>query len=152
MRAPVPSSTPAPMRVPIAALDLLDAAARGIAQAAMTPVPAERFAGAHLAALRAAAAVLAMRTKPDSRRHRPRSVWAMLPGVAPDLTEWAAYFAAGAGKRAAADAGLRHVVSEREADDLLRDAEAFLTLVHSVLGLVAQPALPSSVHLAPCGP
>ena len=32
------------------------------------------------------------------------------------------FFAAGAAKRAAAEAGLSHAVTEREADDLLRDA------------------------------
>ncbi len=137
--------------IPPAAFDLLDAAARGLGEAATTAVPADRFAAAHLAALRAGAAVLAVRTRPDARRRRPRSVWAMLPAVAPELTEWAAYFAAGAGKRAAADAGLRHVVTEREADDLLRDTESFLALVHTTLGLAAQPALPrASVRLVPC--
>ena len=150
MRAPVRPSVRVPMRVPVAALDLLDAAARGITDAAMTSVPAERYAGAHLAALRAAAAVLAVRTKPDSRRHRPRSVWAMLPGVAPDLTEWAAYFAAGAGKRAAAEAGITRAVTAREGDDLLRDAETFLELVQTTLGIPSQPPLPSSaLRLAP---
>ena len=49
--------------------------------------------------------------------------------MAPELTEWAAFFAAGAGKRAAAEAGITRVISSREADDLLRDSEAFLRLV-----------------------
>ena len=39
------------------------------------------------------------------RRRKPHSVWELLPQVEPALTEWAAYFAAGAGKRAAAEAG-----------------------------------------------
>jgi hypothetical protein len=58
------------------------------------------------------------------------------------LSEWAAFFAAGAGKRAAAEAGLVRAVSAREADDLLRDSETFLNLAEEALGLPGQSALP----------
>ena len=44
-------------------------------------------------------------------------------------------FAAGADKRAAAEAGSRRAVTEREADDLVRDADRFLALVETALGL-----------------
>jgi hypothetical protein len=136
-----------------AALELLDAAHRGLTAAAMATVPTERYADAHLGALRAAAAVLAVRTRPDTRRRGPRSAWAMLPLVAPELSEWASFFAAGAGKRAAAEAGLSRAVSSREADDLLRDAETFLALVETTLGAGGQPALPrcASSLAAPLG-
>ena len=60
----------------------------------------------------------------------------------PALAEWAAFFAAGAGKRAAAEAGLPRAVSVREADDLLRDAETFLSLAEEALGVAAQAVLP----------
>ncbi len=50
------------------------------------------------------------------------------------------FFAAGARKRAAAEAGVPAAVSPREADDLLRDAEAFLSVVETALGL--DPHLP----------
>jgi hypothetical protein len=69
----------------------------------------------------------------------------MLGQVAPELSEWAAFFAAGAGKRAAAEAGLSRAVAPREADDLLRDSQTFLALVETTLGLAHQPVLP---HLA----
>jgi hypothetical protein len=69
-------------------------------------------------------------------------VWVVLPQVAPDLSEWAAFFAAGASKRAAAEAGLRGVVSSREADDLLRDASLFVELVEATLGVPHQSAFP----------
>jgi hypothetical protein len=69
-------------------------------------------------------------------------VWALLTEVAPALDEWAAFFAAGAGKRAAAEAGLP-VVTQREADDLLRDAEAFLVVVEAALAGACQPLLTS---------
>jgi hypothetical protein len=125
----------------VAAHDLLEAGRRDLSTAMATTVPTERYASAHLGALRTAAAVLAVRTRPTVTK-RPRNVWALLPQVAPELTEWAAFFAAGAGKRAAAEAGITRAVSGREADDLLRDAQTFLALVETTLGLVHQPVLP----------
>jgi hypothetical protein len=128
--------------VPTASYELLDVARHGLAISAMAPVAAERYAAAHLAALRAAAAVLASRARPGGARRGPRSVWVVLPQVAPELGEWAAFFAAGAGKRASAEAGLVGVVTLREADDLLRDAGSFVTLVETILGLPHQSAFP----------
>ncbi len=124
------------------AVDLVADARRALAAAAATTVAAERYATAHRAALRATAAVLAVRTRPTTRRRGPQTAWALLVEVAPELGEWAAFFAANAGKRAAAEAGLLRAVSPREADDLLRDAETFLALVETTLGMPAQPALP----------
>jgi SAV_6107-like HEPN len=130
--------------VPAASYELLQIARRGLVEAGTSRTPAERYATAHLAALRAAAAVLACRMRPGSGRRGPRSVWVVLPEVAPELGEWAAFFAAGAGKRAAAEAGLPAAVSTRDSDDLLRDATAFLALVEATLGLSHQPFLPST--------
>jgi hypothetical protein len=113
---------------------LLALSERGLTEAAATSVPGQRYALAHLAALRAAAAVLSCRAKPTGvRRGRPRSAWVLLAGVAPELSEWAAFFAAGATKRAAAEAGIAGVVTPREADDLLRDAQSFLAVVETTL-------------------
>lgn len=70
-----------------------------------------------------------------TRRARPTSVWTLLVRVAPELAEWAAFFAAGADKRIAAQAGLRGAVTAREADDLVRDAGLFIDLVVRRLGL-----------------
>jgi hypothetical protein len=116
-----------------AATSLLELAHRGLREAARTTAPGERYALAHLAALRAAAAVLACRTQPQARKAKPRPAWALLAEVAPELREWAQFFAAGAAKRAAAEAGLIGVVTPREADDLLRDAECFLSVVETTL-------------------
>ncbi len=128
------------------ALDLVASARRGLAQAAVSARPVDRYAAAHLAALRAASAVLAVRARPAaSRRRRPASAWALLSQVAPELAEWSAYFAAGATKRAAAEAGLTRAVGSRDADDLLRAAESFLALVEALLGMVHQPALPADL-------
>ena len=132
-----------PGQVVPSALGLLDQARRGLQEAAELSVPAERYATAHLAALRSAAAVLAARTRPVDtrlRRRRPTSAWVLLTEVAPELGEWAAFFAAGAAKRAAAEAGVTRAVTAREADDLVRDAGTFLALAETTLGLV--PSLP----------
>jgi L-fucose isomerase-like protein len=87
--------------------------------------------------------MLAARARPavGARRRRSTSVWVLLAQVAPELGEWAAFFAAGAAKRAAAEAGISRVVTAREADDLLRDAERFLAVVETTLGLPHQPIL-----------
>ena len=125
----------APTSLPAGTLVAL--ARRGLVEAASLERPAERYATAHLAALRAAAAVLACRARPASgtgRRSRPTSAWVLLSAVAPELGEWAAFFAAGARKRAAAEAGLPSAVTPREADDLVRDAETFLSVVETTLG------------------
>src|ERR1700726_994406 len=130
--------------VPVAptVLSMLQSARRGLAEATDETSPGARYVTAHLAALRAAAAVVAARGEPRTRRRKPHSVWDLLPQVEPALTEWAAYFAAGAGKRAAAEAGLSRSVSASEADDLLRDAETFLSLAEEVLGVPTSPLLP----------
>lgn len=132
-----------------AVLDLLAEAQHGLDEAAVLDLPNERYARAHLAALRTAAAVLAARAPTGSRggaprRRRPgiRSAWEALPEAAPELAEWSALFAAGARRRARAEAGIRGAASRRDADDLLRNAGIFLQLVERML--VTQPALPRS--------
>ena len=122
---------------------LLAIARQGLTEAARTRPDGLRYAAAHLAALRAAAAVLAARARPaaPTRRSRVTSVWSLLELVAPEFGDWAGYFAIGAGKRAAAEAGIPRVVSPREADDLLRAAEQFVAIVESTLGLNYQPPL-----------
>ena len=138
-RAVPTGQLPLPPALPAAAAQLLDQAHRGLAEAAGCVDPRERYATAHLAALRAAAAVLAARTRPEPARGRPRSAWVLLERIAPELGEWATFFAAGAAKRAAAEAGLSHAVTEREADDLVRDVGAFLSVVENCLGSFPTP-------------
>jgi hypothetical protein len=124
-RAPRPAAAPTPR----AALGLLRQAAEGLTEAHRRPEPLLRYPAAYLAALRAGAAVLAMRARPAPRRGASRSVWQLLADVAPELAEWAAYFASCSATRAAAEAGIERLVSSRDADDLLRQAEQFLELV-----------------------
>src|SRR5947199_10214800 len=87
---PVPAHA-LPHRTP---RELLTLARRGLEEAAETRTDGLRYATAHLAALRAAAAVLAARaTSAPGRRNRLTSVWALRVMVAPELNGWAAYVA-----------------------------------------------------------
>jgi len=124
--------------------ELLSAADRDLTLAELATRPADRYAAAHLAALRAAAAVLAARPAalaPPPRpregravpRKAPANAWAELAVAAPELAPWAAHFAAGADKRAAASAGLSSAVSDTEADGLLRASGTFLGVVKALL-------------------
>lgn len=135
---------PKAVRSPVApsVLALLESARRGLASAEQDMSAASRYVGSHLAALRAAAAIVTAKAEPASRRRRPQSVWELLPRAEPTLSEWAAFFAAGASKRAAAEAGLPRAVSAREADELLRDAATFISLAESALDVPAQVPLP----------
>lgn len=118
---------------PASALALIEQARHGLAVAERAEQPAERYAGAHLAALRAAAAVVAVRARPDRRRARPLSVWALLAALAPELREWATFFAAGSKTRAAVQAGVTRLVSGRDADDLVRQAGEFIGLTERLV-------------------
>lgn len=131
-------------RPPIGAavLDLLDRSRRTLESACRTGEASERYRDAHLGALRAAAALVAARTVP-SPRSRPRSVWQVLPRIAPELGEWAAFFAASSTRRSVLDRGGR--VSVREADDLLRQSEMFLEIVQDALGVPATVPLPQTI-------
>lgn len=117
----------------------LDRARQGIAVAAAATTAEDRYAEAHVAALRIAAAVLAARSRPSKQRPRgQRNAWILLANAAPDLDEWAAFFAAGAAKRAAAESRLPGSVTAQEAADLLREVKRFLAVVESYLGLEHQ--------------
>jgi hypothetical protein len=145
--APVPGPGLAVRTSPLPAETLLGLSRRGLVEASAAGHPGDRYAAAHLAALRAAAAVLACRARPAptaGRRARPTSAWVLLAAVAPELVEWADFFAAGARKRAAAEAGVATAVTARDADDLLRDAQTFLAVVETTLGLAHQPLLATS--------
>lgn len=140
---PTTRSTGRPAPVPTSALTLLERSAAGLVQACAVRTAAERYVTAHLAALRAAAAVVAVRGR--TGRGGPRSVWELVPRVAPELTEWSIFFAATAQRRAAVETGRGSAVTAREADDLLRDAEAFQHAVEAALGLPQYAVLPDAI-------
>jgi hypothetical protein len=126
-----------PYALPATTHSYLARSAESLSEAIAADEVPTRYACAHVAALRAAAALLAARAHPEPARRRPqKNAWVLLAEVAPELAEWARFFAAGAGKRAAAEAGSRRAATEREADDLVRDADRFLAVVEQSLGLV----------------
>lgn len=126
-----------PAFLPAATHVYLERAATSLREAITSTGVPERYAQAHVSALRATAALLAARARPTTtgRRSRQKNAWVLLAEVAPELEEWATFFAAGAAKRAAAETGSRRAVTPREADDLVRDADRFLGLVETSLGL-----------------
>lgn len=114
--------------VPGHVLDDLQRARSTLFTAELTPEASEKYLAAHLCALRVAAVVLAVRAGDGAPRSGPTDVWSLVGRVAPEYAEWAAFFATTARRR---NAVRQHqlVVCAREADDLVRDAGAFLALV-----------------------
>jgi len=127
-----------PYELPATTHSYLSRAATSLQEAITAPDVPTRYACAHVAALRAAAALLAARARPAPRPRgrRQKNAWVLLTEVAPELSEWAGFFAGGAAKRAAAEAGSTRAVTAREADDLVRDADRFLAVVEQLLGLM----------------
>lgn len=119
----------------VSAGQLLRRCEEGLRVAEQTSDPATRFCAAHLAAIRAAAAVLAVRGRPR-RGSRVLNVWEVLPRVAPELSEWAAFYADRAVRRAAIEAGVTTAVTARDADDLCRQTAAFAEVVAAHLGVL----------------
>jgi hypothetical protein len=121
------------------AISLAEQARSLLAQARAAASAADRFRLAHLAALRTAAALFAERSRPGLGKRRLVSAWILVESVAPELSDWAAYFADTAGKRAAVEAGAVSVVSSRDAEDQMHAAEQFLALAERSLGFMAAP-------------
>lgn len=114
--------------------ELLTQAWRAIAEAQSADTPERRFERASVAAVRAASAVLA--GCPSSvRGAHAQSVWTLLVRCAPEMREWADFFAAAT--RSAVRLRSTGVsgggITQRLADDLLRDADRFTHEVRSML-------------------
>ncbi|MBD2758661.1 hypothetical protein IEE94_03935 [Yimella sp. cx-573] len=124
-------------------LDLIDRSRDCLLEACHQQDLCERYRCAQLGALRAAAALLAARSRRTSRSG-PRSVWQVVATVAPELTEWAEFFAATGQRGQVFDRGVRRP-TQREADDLIRDAETFLGMVLQALGLPMGPSAPLEI-------
>jgi hypothetical protein len=126
---------PAPAADPVQ--ELLATAADALHRAEWAPSAALRYELAYLCALRSGAAVLARSARPRRVRTRPRGIWALLAATSPELAEWAGFFSICGTHHAALLEG-RAAVSSRQADDLVRDAEAFLAIVTGILGAPAR--------------
>lgn len=124
--------------VPSAAstLELVERARADLLEACHSRDVAERYRQSRLGAMRAAAALVSARSR-GARARGPQSLWDLVPAVAPELTEWAEFFAVAT---APAESLHRTAVTAREADDLLRQAETFIGLVCRSLGLPVSPA------------
>lgn len=126
---PIPAHA-LPQRTP---RELLAMARAGLDEAATNRFDGQRYATAHLAALRCAAAVLAARAVSDgTRRSKPASVWDWLIFVAPELTPWGEHFRASSATRAACEAGIPRVVTAAAAA-MVQASEQFLALVETML-------------------
>ncbi|RMB59679.1 hypothetical protein EAX62_07915 [Tessaracoccus antarcticus] len=86
--------------------------------------PADRYMAAHRAAEQLALVVISGTPGRVRGRH---DVWELLARRAPHLAEWAAFFGYLSTRVKVVAAGERAIVGEREADDLVRDLERFLT-------------------------
>ena len=118
------------------ALALLEQSRQCLAEAYAAELAAGRFVASRDAAMRAAASLVAR-----TGRAGPQDLWPLLAAHAPELGEWADYFALAAVRCQEVESHARRV-SVREADDLLRAAEAFVDLVAAALGMPsAEPAV-----------
>ncbi|KGN38498.1 SAV_6107 family HEPN domain-containing protein [Knoellia subterranea] len=122
------------------ALALLEQSRQCLAEAYAAELAAARWLTSQDAAMRAAAALVAGHAR--GARSRRQDLWPLLAARAPELGEWADYFALAAVQRERIE---RHAVpvSVREADDLLRAAETFAGLVSTHLGM---PSAHGAVH------
>ena len=75
----------------------LQRARSALIEAELAVRPADRFLGAQLGALRVAAVVLSARSVRRPVGSGPRNVWELVADVAPEYTEWAAFFAVRSG-------------------------------------------------------
>lgn len=118
--------------VPARVRQLLVRADAELVAAQFSAEPWEQLSHAHLAAVRAAAAVVAAQGAPTGR-FAPRTVWGQLGAVAPVLSRWAAVFADAAPLRAAVEAGRFDRVTAARAEQALVEAEDFVDVVREFL-------------------
>ena len=126
-------------------LDLLERSRESLLQACHAETATQRYHDATMGALRVCAAVLAQ-CAPRAVGSRPRNAWETLSHTVPELGEWASFFQHAAKRSRSLTAGLGHV-DQREADDLVREAEAFLGVALVRLGL--PPMAPVSQDITP---
>jgi len=127
---------------PDSAVELLFRARRVLTGAAEETDPGDQLVRAHLGALRAASAMVALRSSPLGRarsrsiaRGAPRDVWSQLAECAPELHGWAEFFARQAGRRAQVEAGIGQTPDVDESYRLLLQAEVFVDAVAVLMGV-----------------
>jgi hypothetical protein len=133
--------SPSPRATAATTLELVERARADLLQACLSRDVVERYRQSRLGAMGAAAALVSARAR-GTRPGGPQSLWELVPAAAPELTEWAEFFAVATARPERPERlerPARLAVSAREADDLLRQAETFLDLVCRSLGLPAVP-------------
>ena len=120
--------------IPASALELLVRSDAELVAASLAGEAADRFLHAHLAAVRAGAALLQVTGRP-ARRRAVRTVWDMVAVMAPELARWAGFFADNAAVRSAIEAGRTHVVDDQRAELAVCAAEDFHAAVRDRIGL-----------------
>lgn len=113
-------------------LALLEQSRQCLAEAYAAELAATRYVTSQDAAMRAAAALVAGHSREG--RSRRQDLWPLLAIHAPELGEWADYFALAAVRRQEVESRTVRV-SVREADDLLRAAETFVERITVTLGM-----------------
>lgn len=113
---------------------LLNQAAAGVVAAQREDLATRRLAAAHLAALRGATAVLAARARPSRSDRGPTDAWLLVATVAPELAEWARFFASWSPTRRTGRG-----VTARDADDMVRQVEQFLVLAEAAARAQQRP-------------
>lgn len=99
-------------------------------QAHLQSSPREQFLHAHMAALRGAAAVLAISAAVGSpARRKVRSAWAQLAEAGEDWGPWVEYYVASAATRAALESGQLREVDGPQAREAATVAGQFLAAV-----------------------
>ncbi len=114
------------------ALALLEQSRQCLAEAYAAELAAARYVTSQDAAMRAAAALVAGHAR--GGRSPRQDLWPLLANHAPELGEWADFFALAAVRRQEIESRTARV-SVREADDLLRAAETFVEAVTITLGM-----------------
>ncbi len=127
--------------LPAAAMRLLARSEAELVAAQLSSSDDERFVHAHLAALRAGAALLAVVGRP-SRRRGPRPVWDLVAAAVPELAGWTAFFADGAPIRSAVEAGRHAGVDPARAEATVTAAEDFQDAVRRHIGVASGDTVP----------
>lgn len=93
----------------------------------------ENFVHAHMAAIRAGAALLALHPAPPRRRRAVRSVWEQIAELDGVWEPWAALFASGAPLRAAIENGRPHRLDAEQVAHTQRAAAEFVGIVSDAI-------------------
>lgn len=146
MTATTAPTAHARVRAPFTPAELLALARADLAAAAGRPEHL-RYATAHMAALRAAGAVLAVRPRPAGACGPAVGLWSTVAAVAPELGDWAGLFRAAARRTVRVAAGA-DTLAPREVDALCADAARFVAVVARLI----DPPIDLTRACAVCGP